>query len=126
MYVVENSMKRKVDDIVPKIANILQISHYPWDQISSIGSLVFLGMTGLMLFARSDLVNLLIAAICYYATSVDRKQLEEKNIYICIMLAGSLFYDLLWFAFCGSVPSVFALDRTFRAASVRSAGTNPS
>ena len=46
---------------------------------------------------------MLIAIMCYYATAIDRKQLEENFHYLLGLLVGSVVYDLLWLAFCATV-----------------------
>lgn len=101
--VTEKTMRRRVDNIVPQIAETLRVSKYSWEKLSSIGSMIFLGIACIMLFARTDLFNVLLGAICYYASTIDRKMLEEKYMYIMGVMVASLLYDLIWFAFCGSV-----------------------
>jgi len=57
MYIMETSVKKRVDTIVPEIAKALRLSRFKLVQLTSIGSLIYLAMSALAMFARSDLLN---------------------------------------------------------------------
>ncbi len=123
---LEEKAKGRVDVIVPKITEALGLTTYSWAELSNYGTLIFLILSGLALFARPDLVNLSVAAMCFYAAAVDRKLLEEKLTYLLIFLACSLFTDLLWIGFCAGVCLCYHIARNLEAATKTSSDTSLS
>ncbi len=103
VYVIEERFKGRVDQIAPQLIGTLGLSQYSWSQLSNYATLGYLILSCLVLFARPDFVNALLAAMCYYAVAMNRKQLEENYRPLLGLLAGAVIYDLLWFAFSATV-----------------------
>ena len=103
VQVLERRVKGRVDTFAPEVARVLGLGKQNWHDLSGIGSLIYLALSGLMLFARPNLVDMVIASMCFYATMIDRKMLEQKFTYLLIFLVLSLLSDMMWLAFCASV-----------------------
>ena len=103
VYLIEANIKSKVDNMVPTIVNTLGLSAYPISQLTKFACLGYIVLSCIMLFARTDFINLVLGMLCYYAVAVDRKQLEENYRYLIGMLLGALLYDTLWFLFSATV-----------------------
>jgi len=54
---VEDDMKDKISSLAPQIISHLGLSKYRSHQLSATGSLIYLLISGLILFARSDFFN---------------------------------------------------------------------
>ncbi len=50
-------MKEKVDTFVPELARVLRISQYQWQQIDTVESMIYIAISVLIMFARSDFLN---------------------------------------------------------------------
>lgn len=57
--VIEKNMRGRVNGIVPKIIEKLGLTSYKREDLSHYGCIIFLGLTGLIVFARTDLLNVI-------------------------------------------------------------------
>ena len=62
VLVIETKMRPRVEDIVPKISKTLNIDKYTTMQITNYGSMIYIIISALILFARPDFFNVLLSA----------------------------------------------------------------
>lgn len=101
--VVESKAQQKVEQIVPQLVSTLGLNQFQFQKITRFACLAFIAMACFMLYARSDFLNIVLAAISYYCVTIDRVQLESKMRYIAGLYIVSFLYDLIWLAFNGTV-----------------------
>lgn len=94
----EQQFEKELENISTNIAHKLGFSHVPWYSLTKLVLGIQTVLTILVLFFRSDFVNLTVCtAAIYMLNNTDRiRKWTFRALVAGIFL--SLIYDLLWFA----------------------------